>query len=490
MQQTYSMRKENLPLMNYFTITLKLNRPGREKKRILDEAMKNYTKAFDYLLREAERFDFSLDPYRSGGKYQLAKWIDKEKTKKLNQFHAEPFKDSLKLDFAMTLSSYLELKARGKKVSFPGSYHDGAGNLTGLRPIFFCRYDTGRDYCLLYNPAKERYYVKLYLMNQKSARKNADAPMQENKLVHIHKSKAALERKGKKDRFIIVPLSFGTWQEQYLKQALDEPEMLKTARLVRRDDEYYLTMNLSLPVRNKIDTMTFMGVSRGPDNSVSLAVSDAAGVVSELDFIELGENLSFAKRVPPAALYLAANQLVEKAAASRSQVIVENLVSHSDRIAEVDFNGGKSRNILSRSNYQTLERILDYKLLQAGLPKSIRVSPLGIFSTCPVCGLNTKRSRSSRGMFLCISCGAVYNLRSLGSINLANRLNKYNADTIKIKVLKEENGFQFSNEALDLEFRTDQASDVMEQLHHQITSIVRDARENRSRSLSRKEYKT
>ena len=57
--------------MSFYTITLKLHKPSREKKKIMEMAMMNYTRAFDYLLKEA--YDCSLDQLPISGQYELVK---------------------------------------------------------------------------------------------------------------------------------------------------------------------------------------------------------------------------------------------------------------------------------------------------------------------------------------------------------------------------------------------------------------------------------
>jgi len=452
--------------------------------------MINYTKAFDYLLQEAKDCSFFDTPeFRAGGKYKLSKWVDKDLASRLNQFHAEPFKDSLKLDFAMTFSSYLELKAKGRKASFPGSYADSEGNLTSLRPIFFCRYDIKRDYCLLYDREKARFFIKLYLLNQKSARSVPADSKKESKLEHVHKTGQKLIHTASRARYIILPLSFGTWQEQYLKQSLENPEILKTARLLQRNGDFFITINLNLPEKEPVKTETFLGISRGPENSFSITVTDQQGEVRSTELIGLQEVKNSQNHTYSMELYPVVKRIVAAARENKSQVILENLSEYQDGIHEVDFDCGKNRNIIKKSVYQSMERILNYKLEAEGLPQPVKVSPLGIFSTCPKCGLNTKKSRLSKGMFLCVSCGAAYHIRSLGSLNLANRLIKYNTDDIRIKVVKEESGFKLSNEILGLEICVPNTEDVYDNLSREISDIIRSAKENRSVVINRKDYR-
>ena len=476
--------------MSFQTITLKLHKPSREKRRILEDAMDNYTKSFDFLLREARNCLFDPEEYLNGSKYKLSKWVNQDLSARLNQFNTEPFKDSLKLDFAMTFSSYLELKVKGKKPGYPSTYTDSAGDLINLRPVFFCRYDTKRDYCLLYNEKKCKYYIKLYLMNHKTARKNPEASVgKESKLEYVHKNKLKLEKKALKERFIIVPLSFGTWQEKYLKLSLKNPEILKTARLIQRNGEFFITINLMLPAKEKIETNTYMGISRGPEDSVYLTISDRFGNTVDSECISLNESAQSISRKPLAELFRVVNQVVNKALDYKSQVILENLTDHKDGAYEVDFDCGENQNILRKLIYQSLDRILTYKLEYAGLPQPVKVSPFGIFSTCPKCGMNTKRNRSTKGMFLCISCGEANDIKYLGSINLANKLIKYSTDDIKIKVTKEDEGIKLYNEMLGLNIRLSSAESLVTNLEQKILDIIQDSKENPDLTLNHEDFK-
>jgi putative transposase len=465
--------------LSFQAITLKLHKPGREKRRILDEAMKNYTGGFDFLIREAAGCSRELEEiYRSGGKYSLSKWVGTERGKRLNAYDVQPFKDSLKLDFVMTMSGYFELRANGRKAGFPGTYTDSSGNLTSLRPIFFCRYDTKRDYCLLYDEEKQKYFVKLYLLNQKNARKNQSADSKESRLTYVHKDRERMETKQAKERFLLLPLSFGKWQEKYLKECMENPEMLKTARLIKRDDEFFITLSISLLHQPKIETETCMGVSRGPEHSVCFTVTDQCGEIKENGYLQVGNKNGLGGLAASSELCRIANQIVAKAHSYKAQVVMENLTDKMDGIHLVDFDNGRDGVILGKRFYKQLERLLSGKLEARGLPRPVEVSPYGIFSTCPKCGINTKRNILEKGMFLCISCGEVYHMKYLGSLNLAVRLLRYHSEDIRIRVVKEEKGVKAVNEALGLDVRIPETQDFLLSLEEEIWRIVKDTKKS------------
>jgi len=471
--------------LSYLSITLKLHKPSREKRRILEEAMMNYTRAFDFLLTEAGRCISDIEKNYSGSTLKLSKWVDKDMSTRLNQFHTEPFKDSIKSDFAMTLESYLKLKAAGKKCGFPSGYTDSTGKLTKVRPIFFCRYDIKRDYCLLYNPDKGRYYLKLYLMNNKMARINQNVFAAESKLQYVHQSGLKLENEESKKRYIIVPLSFGSWQEEYLNECLKNPQMLKTARLIERKGEYFITINLKLPQNEKIKTDTWIGISRGIGKPLYYTVTDQMGQLKEAGAIRLKKSDVVNNGNMEQEIYRAANQIVDKALTYNSQVILENIKLQRGGWAYGDYKNYKP--MLNKMLYNSLDKILTYKLENKGLPKPIRVSPSGILFTCPQCGKNTKRNRVSKDMFLCVSCGTAYKIDFLGSLNLANKLNKYNADDIKIKVTKETDGIRLCNDLLGLNLQISSMENYMENLRKEIMKTVQEIIESQNHEYDHKD---
>ena len=227
------------------TITLKLHKPSRRKREIIDKAMLNYSLAYQYLLDRAfSEIETIKKEYRDKrGGYRgnaVAKWIDKDISRELNRFKIEPFKDSLKMDFGMTMASYLNLSEIQQNVHYPIAYLPeevwqekvdtivddlaaGRRDLrecerearkiieksTSLRPLFFCRYALNRDYCLLYDSVNNRYYAKIYLLNVKSEDRKHIKANKNRKLWYICKDDKTLENTGRKERFLLFHLSFG-----------------------------------------------------------------------------------------------------------------------------------------------------------------------------------------------------------------------------------------------------------------------------------------
>lgn len=436
--------------MGLRTINLKLHNPSTLKREIIDTAFINYNNAFNYLLKKAfENIDQIKNNYKSSkGTYStlsLSKWIDKELSAEINQFDIQPFKDSLKLDIGMTLASYFVQKELNPDMLFPSFKLGGVTKQDKLRPIYFCRYDTKRSFCFLYDSNNDKFFAKLFLMNSKNAKKRTNLTIT-RKLKYISKSEEEVKCL-KKETFIIVPLSFGKWHENMLKQAIDKPEILRTSRLIMRGNDYYLSLSIDLPEDDKIEPVTYLGVSRGIEKAINYTLVDLHG--DKLDSGTIDANNTLASLDPKAVNCILANKLVDIAVKNKSMVILQNLVGKGDKLSWSK-NGTTYKPILGCKRYNELVRVLEYKLPQKGLPTPAKVSSVDIFNTCRLCGSNVKKNRFSKTMFICTTCGASYSLDSLGSMNLATKLIKYESAPLRLKAKKTHNGMYLQNELIGL----------------------------------------
>jgi len=456
--------------MGMKTIVLKLHKPSKAKQQVIDNALLCYNKAFEFLMKEAGSNLIELEQRFKGksGQYNilaLSKWIDSGLSQELNRFDVQPFKDSLKLEFAYAMADCLR----------NGSVFNGDVSTTAfsnLRPIYFCRYDTKRGYCLLYDGEKDRYYVKLYLLNGANARTATNDIICREGLVHVHKDNRKLERSKRKETFIIVPLSFGKWQERIIKEAAKNPECFKTARLLVRDDEYYLAISIESGESAPISTMTYMGVCRGLKRDLNYTIVNSHGEVitsGEIDTAEKGNGTN----VPMInELYKAANKISDIASFHRAQVIVQNLSQRGDSLGWGENDQEQYLPRYKRKDYNRMVSILGYKLQWRGLPQPIKVSPTGIYYTCWSCGRNSKKNRFNKDMLICSDCGTTMDIDRLGSLNLARKLIDYNTSKIKINIKRVDNGVMFTNKILGLDCFASYKEDQLGKLKNEIDNII------------------
>lgn len=460
------------------TICLKLHNPSKAKRLIIEEAMTSYTEAFGFLLKEAAeeseavwaKYQDVLGRYRG---VKVSKWVDSKRSSDLNKFNCEPFKDSLKMDFGATFSGFLNLRKINSNAGFPGISNE-PDKEEALRPILFCRYSEIRDYCLLYDRDNDKYFVKMYMMNSKSELKRVINASKHKKLYYINKDKKAVKSSSRKERFIIVPLSFGKWQEEYLKAGIENPEIFKTARLIKKENEFYLYINIKLETPALIKPLTYLGVCRSLKNQAYMTLTDMEGNLIKSSSVNLSENKKEASSVPmDIRLHIIANSIIKNAKRNKSQIVVENLSNKGDML---HWKGNDSREYspcLSASNYRKLCGLLIYKAEASGLPAPIQVSPVGVFYTCPQCGLNNKNNRLSHNMFLCTTCGKAGSLDELGSLNVARRVIKYNNDTIKIEAQPGNGEILFKHDILDFSCILKNDADIMKNLEYELRSLTR-----------------
>lgn len=457
--------------MGLRTIHLKLHKPGTLKKNIIDEAFINYNNAYNFLLCKAQaEIDHIETKYRSPrGTYSalgLSKWIDSDLSAEINKFDIQPFKDSLKLDFGMTIASYFVQKKSNPDMSFPTFKKEPVTLQDKLRPIYFCRYDTKRSFCLLYDEKNSKFFVKLFLMNTRNGKKRENFSFTRDLSCISKKDEKA--RALARETFIIVPLSFGKWQLNMLLQAVERPEMLRTARLLNKNNEYFLSLSIDLTEEDKVEPETYLGLCRGIETALNYTVIDSNASLLMSGTLECNNtgNPSQQKR----DMHILANEIVDIAVKNKSMVVLQNLTGKGDKLSWT----GEDitvKPVFGCRNYNDLVRILEYKLPQKGLPEPAKVSSVDIFHRCSVCGCNTRKNRFSKAMFLCTTCGLSSKLDSLGSYNMAIKLIKYRSAPVKLRARRTVEGMYLRNELIGLDMFVPRNENPFERLKEEIKRI-------------------
>lgn len=460
------------------TVILKLHKPGKTKQKIIDRALLNYNTALRFLFNKACRNLAELEERfhgkdGRGNMLALSKWIDGDLSLELNRFGVQPFKDSLKLEFAAGMANYLRLENARPGAAFSGLRNREEDGKNGMgSSIYFCRYDTKRSYCLLYDRIKDRYYAKLYLLNSADARKAPVRSLSGEGLAYIHKDGGSMEKSMRKEAYIIMPLSFGRWQEQILKEAAQTPERLKTARLFKKKNEYYLSLSIAMGGEETIRTAAFMGVSRGLKNKLNYTVVNHSGEILSSGPISSPNEYRSIPGICTNELHGAANFIAGTAVRCKAQVIVQNLAEKGDKLGWAENGQEQYQPAYKRSDYNRLTRLLDYKLLWRGLPPPIKVSSTDIFYRCRNCGTNSQKNRFSKELFICTRCGTAMDIDELGSLNLAEKLISYGSSKVKIKVVKADGGVFFRNEILELNCFISHEENPLGRLKKEIQKII------------------
>jgi len=433
--------------MGHISVTLKLYKPGAGKRGQLEMAMARYDEAFRWLTVQASGRLQEFHAVAARGQaarsaHALRAWVDRDMSRQLNQFGVEPFKDALKNDFSAWMAGYLARRERNPKARFVPARQ---------RAMLFCRYDTKRDWCLLYNPQTDRFYAKLFVANRDGSMRNrhADEPV---KLIHVHRDRTPLADGTRMVRYLILPLAFGKRQEALLKEAIRNPERFRSARLVKRDGAFYLIASMETDLPQPASPVNRIGFSRAMDAAFSWTASgpDARVIASGIEQVP-----AHAIRADGIwsgnAMHQLANAMVALCLAHDAQAVVAPLARKGDHLHWVD-----EQDVLRCPHVdgRTWNRILEmvrYKLPMRGMPAPISVSPNNMFRTCPVCGNATRRNRMSRTRFLCVHCGHTQALDEIGSLNLSRRLQQYEKAPVPVMMQDTPAGLRFRQDALGLD---------------------------------------
>jgi putative transposase len=483
--------------MAYKTLMLQIYKPSCHKREIMDTAILNYARALQYLLDryrdDVIKLSLSGEPVT---RRLLLSLMDKATLKGLNGFKIQPFKDSLKIDFAVTSLTFIAQKRKNQHAGYPNvflededfslkieklvkqldsglidnkqfeyEYKKRALIAGRLHPLYFGRYAVNRDYCLLYDEYTDRFYAKLYLMNfsdrEKSEEGSASASRRVS-LVHVSKGLPAVQTQTGKKRYIVVPLAFGKNQHEDLIRALSNPQMLHTARLLKKKDKYYLMVNVEYTVDNAVEAVTTMGVARNASGGCHYTVCTQSGEIVADERMDHAPDEN-------QKLYFFAKSIVCIALQYQSQVVLEANGGNNDYVL---LKQDASLVPITINEYRKLSEILKYKLVAALLPAPIEVSANGLYCTCPKCDNRTYKNCLSSKIFACVECGYASVLESIGSANLAGRIIKYKKDKVPIYGSENESGMLFYNKSIDFEYTLPSGSSDYNQMYYELSLLA------------------
>ena len=227
----------------------------------------------------------------------------------------------------------------------------------------------------------------------------------------------------------LFPIEFG---RDYQDAEFLERGSPLSAKLLKRDARYEVHIAFEFKTE-RVEPKTILGVDRGIYNLASLAVVDHHGSIIERKNVD-GMQLRFVQRMMERrqrslqergkpfvgrskihaaneAVHTAANEIVALATEHRAQVIMENLAPMTSRRGK----RGRSNfnRVLNRSQYQKLQKVLNYKLAVAGLTPAREVHAGYTSQACPACGHISSDNRVKLSVadgfrmheFKCVACG-------------------------------------------------------------------------------------
>lgn len=429
--------------MPYCTVSLKLLSPTGHKKQQLEDAMDRYASAFECLLR-------CVRPKIEGhicSKAEIAAQINLYMPK-VDPLGVQPFKDALKRDVAKTLYLYTVQKQKGSRKRYP-MLQSNDEDLTQLlmrkepiaprtldywleryhrqRPLLFCRYSETRNYALLYDKTQDRYYAKLYLFNAEQARQTQ--PQCQGKLRYLTSDKI-LKQSRRPYCYQLYPLEIGGWQKQHLLWLQNGTASAKSAELVQRDGKYYLHVRLWIEPRQAQTARATLGVSRGIEHTLCYALCSEQGAVLRTGYLQEEPGEHRERRLSERVLALAKEH--------KARIVLANLVTRNDSLDT--FTAPQ----MTVRSYNRLAERLRYRTELCGMPPAVLVSARGLFSRCPECGTVSQGNRMNERIFLCISCGHVEQLETVGAVNLAGKLAQYRKEKLTVYYEIEEQQIVFT----------------------------------------------
>lgn len=383
--------------MGYLTLQLKIHRPSAVKRRVMAQAIEHYANALnDLTSRLWERLAECVADGNVSGVGGLA---DATAMNELNRFGVQPFKDSIKAEFmAFARASAV----RGKDL--------GRFRPLKKRNVYFGRKSDSRDYCLLFD-RQGRFYVKMTLLNAGEALVGyRGEPRKELRCILPGLPLCGGLMRNKR-RFVICPLSFGREAHALLKELIDDPTRLGTARLKERGGEFYLYVSVAAPnFKKPKETGCFLGIARGNDGicwSLWNRFTDSGSAF---------EDGFFARE----SRYVMAKRILDLAEERGARIVYESKGCRDDGATTVF-----GTQALPWRDYARLCETLVYKAEWRGMISPVGVAANGMHFCCPACGSRTKHSLQREDVFLCIHCGTATEVRFAASRSLARRLDYY-----------------------------------------------------------------
>lgn len=460
----------------FTTCVFKLHFPGRRKQAVLDYVFEQYTLKMIDLLSECET---NIELLGDWGRV-----VDKNKrlTDKYSENSvvsvlpnsgdilldiASPLKESLLNNVGSMIASYFELQKTDQSPGFPAARDPSpegwpnaledfalvGGDLNdenesrrrllnrakgAVMPIHYSR---SRDFRILYDRKKERFFVWLKLLPAGHSLGQKTVIDQGN-LIDVNTGEIF---KNRSDTVILFPLEVGRrnedWHWQYhnfiAPLAKQGKAAIKSAKLVRQESdgksEYFLHVSFAFECPQPYEPESYLGIDRGVFFSMAYGIVDSVGGIIEMNHEPDGfrhNRIAAGKRVQArqkqgkpvtvrdyrqrhldSILHALINTIIEKALLHKSMIVLEDL-------------NIQIRGKFYKSAWKKMHKILAYKCKLAGVP----VWDGGVWAAytsqlCIYCGeINQWRKRDG-SPFECQNheCGAVYHSDEGAGVNIARR---------------------------------------------------------------------
>jgi putative transposase len=426
------------------TVSLKIYEPSQRKREVLDKAFVRYRHSLQHMLDAARS---GAEAVRAGNTEEqetfIRTFVSSGVLDELNEFCVQPMKDALRQVFILQLRNWFKLLTTQPTAGYPHA----------AKSVYFCRCSLNRDFTLVYDALKMRYYAKLHLLSSLDDPLPAPDTFSPKRFSVLGGGSLGVHAA---HRYVLLPLSFGSKQLAVLELARHREARLKMAKLIKKGTEYYLNVGIDVPIPRPGAVESFLGVCRGFGRSLWYTAVDCQGELLEKGELVAGDEEQ--------ELHKAANTITAIALRLTAQVVLEKLDTRSDRLW---CDGMEQEDApFAIASYHMLCAFLQYKLPLAGAHTPVLVSPVSLFSTCPQCGNSHRRNRMTPELFLCTRCGYGASVSYVGSLNLALRLIHYSKDKVVFIVREKDSGFLLANADLGIAYSVDTLADLNEFYEH------------------------
>lgn len=446
--------------MPYCTISLKLLAPTAQKTQLLSRAMERYDRAYEQLLEAL--FPEIDGKIKTMSKGEVAKLVSPEKLKTVDNLNVQPFKDALKRDVSKTLILYRDRLQKGRKQRYPAKKHwEEALEKTlqsgdclsantyervlekgGRRqPLLFCRYSHVRNYALLKNPGNGRYYAKLYLLSADQALPQREKPKQPLVYLDDH---TPLKHSRRPCCYVLCPLETGAWQARHLQKLEQGEAVAKSAELVKIKGKFYLHVRLWVEPKETEEPSKTLGVARGIDHALCYALCNEEGVVLRTGVLDAPNETT--QQEKEKRLMRAVFSLAEE---HKARIVLANLITRNDRLDTF------AHPQLRVNEYNRMVQKICYQTEMRGMAPAVVVSARGLFLRCPHCGMVHTGNRMEQSIFLCVACGHMEQLETVGAINLAEKLVQYKREKLDVFYKIHQTEVSFSMDRLGFTYQTE-----------------------------------
>ena len=454
----------------FLTIPTKIHNPSERKKRLLETAFQENTKAYDHILSvvQANLDEMKKDFYwtdsrgneRLVGANKAASIINRlcnfssfEISHVLRESVLKKAASNILAYFANPESNFPQPERyeervklhemaleRLRKSTSKEEEDSSRDELTKTSkpnpaPLSFIR---ERDFKIYYDEEKNNFFVLLLLIPVSSAKvrkikKNEALKKFSDPTQGLPNTKTGL----------LFPLEFGVWQEEFLKR---EDIAFKTAELFSKGSEYYFNITCEVPEAEKMEVCAFLGIDLGLKDAAAWTVLDEKGEVLKQEIFTGTERLATLRkhvallrerqrksrqvrglrqrRRLDELAHLLANDIINVALDFRARIIMEDLRyirSRSTTLRKF------LRQLVNAWNFDQLRQILEYKTVLKGLPKPFFVRSHYTSQICPRCfdeegkPFYSRDNRPTPTKFKCIKCGYEAQANLNASENIARR---------------------------------------------------------------------